>query len=64
MWRIDLSIMTARICDKKECGAKLDFIRIENHFGQFTKIMQCPKCEKLYSFLPDRIDQDIFNEGD
>ncbi len=59
-----MSIMTARLCDKNKCNTKLDFIKIENHFGQFTKIFQCPKCKELYSFLPDRIDQDAFNEGD
>ncbi len=49
-----MAIMTAQVCEK--CKKVMDYVKIENHFGQFVKIYQCPICKKLKPVLPDKID--------
>jgi len=47
------------LCPK--CKKEMEVVRIDNHFGTFVKIMQCPKCRSIESSLPDKIDQEIYD---
>ncbi len=44
--------MTSQICEK--CNCKMDYIRMDIHFGQPIKIYQCPKCKEIKPVLPDK----------